>query len=224
MYTLAQIEPLEICNSIIYIVAAPWLDEVYLNAGYKKSERSYKLIYQYNEYTVLCSEYRSCKPGVSSVVVIPAYLIPRRPYPVQVYLYAIDLYSSNPAMGQREAAEITRKQFGLQHFAHTTLGRALKAFVRNIEEASEYRDDETYEPDVEGSLQHAGRTKSNEAKQKSDTRKQCGIPTTQTTASWRKLAARFLEVKKICRIPKQFIEACFKLAKEWFNEFCRFLL
>jgi hypothetical protein len=65
---------------------------------------------------------------------------------VYIYLYAIDIYSSNPDIGQRKAAEATRKQFGLIHFAHTTLGRALKAFAHNLEEiedASENSPDET---------------------------------------------------------------------------------
>jgi len=224
MYTLAQAEPLESCDGTILIIAAPWLEEEYLNAGYQRRERSYKLIYQHNEHTVLCPEYRSCEPGVSSIVIIPAYLIPRRPYPVQVYLYAIDLYSSNPAMGQREAAEITRKQFGLQHFAHTTLGRALKAFVRNIEEVSEYRDDEMHEPDEEGAQQRANDENCGESKHRIDEEKQPEFPTTQATAKKRKQAARVLEGKINWTTPKQFIKACFELAKDWFNRFCRFLL
>jgi hypothetical protein len=224
MYTLAQTEPLESCEDTVYIVAAPWLEEEYINAGYQRHERSYKIIYQHNQYTVLCPEYRSCEPGVSSIVIIPVFLIPRRPYPVQIYLYAIDLYSSNPGMGQREAAEITRKQFGLQHFAHTTLGRALKAFVSTINEASEYRDDEIHEPDEEGAQQHTGGEQRDEAEQKNSEGKQTGFPTTQSTAKKRKQAARVLEWKINWTTPKQFIEACFEFAKDWFNRFCRFLL
>ena len=224
MYTLAQAEPLESCDGIIFTIAAPWLEEEYLNAGYQRRERSYKIIYHHSQCTVLCPEYRNDEMGALPIVIIPVFLIPRRPYPIQVYLYAIDLYSRNPAMGQREAAEITRKQFGLQHFAHTTLGRALKAFVRNIEEAREHRDGEMPELDEEGAQQHANDEKCNEIEQKSVERKQPEFPTTQATAKKRKQAARFLEGKISRTTPKQFIEYCFELAKEWFSRFCRFLL
>jgi hypothetical protein len=228
MYTLAQTESAESDDGTIYIVVAPWFEEEYLSAGYQKHERSYKLIYQHNEYTVVCPEYRNNEVGVSPIVVIPAYLIPRRPYPVQVYLYAIDLYSSNPAMGQREASETTRKHFGLPHFAHTTLGRALKVFVRNVEESGgtsgEYHNDKLCEADEEDAIHHANGAKCDEDKQESYARKQFCFPTTQATATWRKCAVRILEGKISCKAPKQFIEACFELAKEWFNRFCRFLL
>jgi hypothetical protein len=226
MYTLTQTEPLESDNDTIYIVQAPELEEKYQNAGYKKRERSYKLIYQHNEYTVLCPEYRKDEMGCESIVIIPVFVIPRRPYPVQVYLYAIDLYSSNPAMGQREAAEVTRKHFGLPSFAHTTLGRVLKAFVRIIEESigfsGEHSDNELCELDGKGAIFHANDAESEE--QESDARKRISFPTTQATAEVRKRAARILEGKISWRVPKQFIEACFELAKEWFNKFCRFLL
>ena len=51
--------------------------------------------------------------------------MPGRPYPIYVYIYGIILYSTNLEMGQREAAEKTRKMFGLKTFSHTTLGRAM---------------------------------------------------------------------------------------------------
>ena len=227
MYTLAQANSLENNEDTIYIVQAPELEEKYQQAGYQKHERSYKLKYQHKEYTVLCPEYRNDEISAEPIIIVPIFFIPRRPYPVHVYLYAIDLYSSNPAMGQREAAETTRKLFGLTHFAHTTLGRALKAFVRNIIEetaptSEKCCDDGLRETGKEDAVQHASVTKCDE--QENDVRKQCAFPTTQATATWRERAARILKENTSWTALKQFVKACFEFAKEWFKKCRRFLL
>ena len=60
------------------------------------------------------------------MVILPEYLLPRRRYPIQVYLYAINEYCDDGNKSQRKAAEKAIKLFGLATFAHTTLGRALK--------------------------------------------------------------------------------------------------
>jgi len=81
------------------------------------------------EYTrhheIVCPRY-SFADG-SNVVVIPWFLIPGRPYPTQVYLYACGMYSSNPTIGQRGAAEATRKKFRLEKFSHSTVSRSFRA-------------------------------------------------------------------------------------------------
>jgi len=48
-----------------------------------------------------------------------------------VYLFASDLYSSNPEIGQRGVAETTRKKFKLATFSHSTVSRSF----RSLEEA-----------------------------------------------------------------------------------------
>jgi len=129
-------------------------------------------------------------------------------------------------MGQREAARITKKVFGLAKFAHTTLGRALKMFVRNIEETAETskgcRDDKPCEFGKEDEIQHTIGAKCDE--QENSVKEQCDFPTTQATATWRNLATQILEVKINRKTLKQFIETCYELAKEWFKKYCRFLL
>ena len=59
---------------------------------------------------------------------IPWYLIPGRPYPLQVYEYACGYYSSNPNIGQRGAATATRAKFRLHKFSHSTVSRSFKTF------------------------------------------------------------------------------------------------
>lgn len=72
------------------------------------------------------------------MVILPEYLLPRKWYPIQVYLYAIHEYCNGGSMSQRKAAGKAAKLFGLTTFAHTTLGRALKKLYKvicDIEEA-----------------------------------------------------------------------------------------
>lgn len=72
------------------------------------------------------------------MVILPEYLLPRRWYPIQVYLYAINEYCNDGNKSQRKAAEKAIKLFGLTTFAHTTLGRTLKKLymiIGDIEEA-----------------------------------------------------------------------------------------
>ena len=102
------------------------LEVLYRNAGYLRYERTYKIIYMHNDYLVVCPEFRSGEKGVEPIVIIPEFLIPGRPYQIEVYLFAIDIYSTFPEKGQRWAAKETRKRFKLKTFSHTTLGRALK--------------------------------------------------------------------------------------------------
>jgi hypothetical protein len=132
MYILTQTERIENSKDINFIVQDPELEKYYLEAGYKITTRFYKITIQHRVYTVTCPEFRNAGNGTPAIVIIPDFLIPRRPYPVYVYLYAIDLYCQNPRLGQRAAAQATKEHFGLATFAHTTLGRALKAFAGSV--------------------------------------------------------------------------------------------
>ena len=61
---------------------------------------------------------------------LPWYLIIGRPYPLQVYQYAISYYSANPGIGQRGAAAATREKYGLKTFSHSTVSRSFKSFEK----------------------------------------------------------------------------------------------
>jgi hypothetical protein len=90
---------------------------------------SYHIEGRWCKHEVVCPRYTFAGGGF--VVVIPWFLIPGRPYPVQVYLYASGLYSANPAMGQRAAAKATRAEFGLEKFSHSTVSRSFAAFEQS---------------------------------------------------------------------------------------------
>jgi len=97
--------------------------QAYLNDKSLLRERIFALQCGRDVYEIVCAEIRN---GETKTLIIPEFLIPGRPYPIYVYIYAIVLYSSNPDMGQREAAERTRKRFDLVKFSHSTLCRAMK--------------------------------------------------------------------------------------------------
>jgi hypothetical protein len=205
MFILTQASQLENSKNNIYRVQDTALEKQYLNAGYHRYERSYIIKESHREYAVICPEFRNRAKGLEPIVVIPGFLVPRRPYPVYVYLYAIDLYSSAPEKGQRWAAEETRKYFGLATFSHTTLGRALKAFVRNLGSDAIELDEAVAEP-------------SGAAEKKSN------FPTVQTTESLRKQAAQILQGRLIRAKRQQISAICSGLVRERFKAHQRFLL
>lgn len=101
----------------------------YLKNGFWLKERMYKLTSGHSQYTVVCWEIWKENDTEHSLI-LPEFLIPHRTYTVYVYAYAIALYSANPEKSQRAVAEETRKKFGLQTFAHTTVGRAMGELAR----------------------------------------------------------------------------------------------
>jgi len=73
------------------------------------------------------------------VIIIPWFLIPGRPFPIQVHLYACGLYSSTSTIGQRGAAESTRDKFHLEKFSHSTVSRSFRAFEQSRKQGLEQR-------------------------------------------------------------------------------------
>jgi len=86
----------------------------------------YSIKYNGENLDILCPGYKLANGPY--VVVIPWYLIPGRPYPLQVYQFACSYYSANPESGQRGAAEATREKFNLKTFSHSTVGRSFSSF------------------------------------------------------------------------------------------------
>ena len=205
MHIIAPSQPLENCkNDQVYRVEAAENEKELLEAGYRRSERSYIVKENYKEYTVICPEYRSAAKDANLILIIPEFLLPGRPYPVYVYLYAISLYSAAPNKGQRRAAEETRKHFKLHSFAHTTLGRALKTFVRSAD-AVVVTAAQTETEELAGS-------------------KAAKFPTVQWTASARSRIAPFLRDVPLHSGIRQTVSAILELVRQWFKEYRRLLL
>lgn len=118
-----------ICLSVltpdkIFRVLAPEKMQAYLNDNSSLRERIFALQCGRDVYEIVCVEIQN---GEIKTIIIPEFLIPGRHYPIYVYIYAMVLYSSNPEMGQRKAAEQTRKRFDLVTFSHSTLCRVMKS-------------------------------------------------------------------------------------------------
>ena len=206
MNILTQAKPLENWKDNQYLVHDAELDKAYLEAGFSRSERRYKIKERHKEYNIICPEYRNDAKGLEPVVIIPEFLVPGRPYLIYVYMYAIDLYSSSPEKGQRQAAEKTRRHFVLETFAHTTLGRALRAFVHSVvavADAPEEGGDET-------ASGVAAREK--------------GFPNVQATAPLRQRAEHFLRGRLARAERQQLVSSCCRLAREWYRAYQRYLL
>jgi len=126
---------IENSGSKVYKVISPMEEQACLAEGLRVDERAYKLDCGQIDIQVDCVEIREQEnTNKESYLVVPEFLIPGRPYPIYIYLYAIVTYCFNPWMGQREAAKRTRERFGLETFSHTTLGRALKKLEKLIKE------------------------------------------------------------------------------------------
>ena len=104
----------------------------------------YQIEYIDRDHEVVCPRYTFANG--TYVIVIPWFLIPGRPYPIQIYLYACSEYSSKLEMGQRGAAEATRKKFNLDTFSHSTVSRSFKTFEQDREMAMERRFGEELKP------------------------------------------------------------------------------
>ena len=201
MYILTQSGSLENIRDTVYQVHNADLERSYLESGYHQNERIYNLKAHHKEFVIVCPEFR--KSGTAPIVLIPDFLIPGRPYPIYVYMYAIEIYSSSPEKGQRFAAEATRKQFGLTSFAHTTLGRALKSLIRSISEPVDIQEEQV---DIAHSTAVI-------------------FPTVHSTAVIRKEALSFLrKLSSSWANLQEKLNAFCKLAKHHFIAHSRFLL
>jgi len=185
----------------------------YQDNGYKCKERTYTLIFNNTVFEVICFEIWK-KGDKEHSLVIPAFLIPRRGYPVYAYAFAINLYSSNPQLGQRKVAEETKKKYGLETFAHTTVGRAMKALAETLMETTAINMEA-----IENTAQGTGQ---NEASPSAvDNRR---FPKVQDTAMAREIVKPFFCEKLKSHCQQWFIEACDLISIYWYSFFHRLFM
>ena len=135
IHILTETGRIENIGSRIYKVLSPQVDQICQNELLKLYEHECLLQCGWVDIKVRYPEIHDQEnANEGGYIIIPEFMIPGRPFPIYVYLYAITTYSLNPTMGQREAAKRTRERFGLKTFSHTTLGRAMKKLERRIEE------------------------------------------------------------------------------------------
>lgn len=90
-----------------------------------KKNKQYRLVLHYRQFTIECPILHM--DDGSYRMIWPAFLLPNRPYPAFVYLFAAAPYLSS-GKSQRATAGKIRSFFGLTTFCHTTIGRFLLRF------------------------------------------------------------------------------------------------
>jgi hypothetical protein len=134
MYIITRFYELENQKDYEITIEPPACMAVFLAAAESVSYARYQIEYV-EHHEIVCPRYTFA--GGAHVTVIPWFLIPGRPYPIQVYLYACALYSANPEIGQRGAAKATREKFRLGKFSHSTVCRSFKSFEEARKQALE---------------------------------------------------------------------------------------
>ena len=185
----------------------------YRNNGYKCKENAYQLTMGGIRYEVTCLEIWQ-KGEKEHSLIIPAFLLPHRGYPAFIYAFAINLYSSKPQLGQRKVAEETQKKYGLKTFAHTTVGRAMKALAETLTEAMVI--------DTEIMEAAAEETEQNEANDNTINNGQ--FPSVQDTSARREIVKSFFYEKLKSRCEQGFREACDRIAIFWYKLFHKLLM
>ena len=126
MYIITYTNALENQKDYLVQIEPPAEMASFFEAAENVRYHYYHIEYNRHEYEVVCPRYTFADGR--DVTVTPWFLMPGRPYPIQIYLHACALYSTNPEISQRGAAEATRAKFGLEKFSHSTVCRSFKSF------------------------------------------------------------------------------------------------
>ena len=135
MYIITYSYALENQKDFLMQIEPPAEWQAFFEASDNIGYHNYQIKYYRRNHEVACPRYRFADG--TEVTVIPWFLIPGRPYPLQTYMYACGLYGSNPEIGQRGAAEATRAKYELETFSHSTVCRSFKSFEQARERALE---------------------------------------------------------------------------------------
>ena len=205
----------------------------YQDKGFRYKEHIYKLTIENHDYELVCAEIWK-KGDTEHSVIIPPVKVPHRPYALEVYLYAVNLYSENPKMSQRAAADATKKEFKLESFSHTTIGRAVKALSLMLTQHSAILNEpatslasfdvdakiemetDTKEATTEAEKGHKQMADENECKK--------NIPAAKDTKKKREIISAFFNGRLNVQIQQDFIEACKRIAEWWYARFNKILI
>lgn len=123
--------PFNICEDEIHPIEQTKLAHLRSLGKVCKRNQTYVVSLHYRDYRLICPV---LKPRNGAMTVLwPSFKLPRRRYPVFVYLYAVARYLST-TLSMRTVAAEARKKFGLATFSHTTLSRALRKLAAEVDE------------------------------------------------------------------------------------------
>ena len=117
----------EICG-----INASYLETLRSNGLFSDKYKEYKISYNYHDYILKCPIIKTSINSDETSVLLPSFKLPRRKYPVFVYLYAVTLYLYSE-ISMRKVAALVCKRFGLKNFSHSTISRSLKKLTQNLE-------------------------------------------------------------------------------------------
>lgn len=121
---------LNISGNQVYTICPEEMKALNSMGVISKKSRNYALTLNYRDYQLLCPLFDM---GDGRLALIwPSFKLPRRPYPCFVYIYAVALYLST-GRSMRDVASEVRKRFGLTTFSHSTISRALKKLLQQID-------------------------------------------------------------------------------------------
>jgi len=192
----------------------------YADQGYHYRERIYKVTIERSDYEVICAEIWK-KGDKEHTVIIPAFLVPRRKYKLEVYIFAVNLYSNDPDMSQRVAAEKTEEHFKLEKFSHTTIGRIMKKLpemLNECEAAGAVAAEVTAADARQEEKPEADKAVVEEEKPKKM------VMSVRDTQQRRETVKIFLKDKLDNSSPKRLTETCAQIAVRWYGRFNRLLL
>ena len=190
----------------------------YLKIAERVSYHRYQIEYL-RKHEIVCPRY-SFADG-SYVVVIAWFLIPGRPYPIQIYLHACALYSSVPDIGQRGAAEATRKKFKLAKFSHSTVSRSFKAFEQSRKHGLERRFGEEIGASIPNSVRPAAKAETTKAEKQKSTR---SFPSPTAMTGRRKEMSVFLREVQSSSKTKEIEAASRRFVENWHKKIGRLLI
>lgn len=105
-------------------------EELRLAGIVAKKKRIYHMVLNYRDIQVECPVQLDGKKPIG--IILPAFKLPYRRYPVYTYLYAVAMYLSGESM--RSSARKTAEKFGLPKFSHSTISRTFGALVIKVDE------------------------------------------------------------------------------------------
>lgn len=100
-----------------------------------KKKRTYRMVLHYRDIQVECPVQLEGKKLTG--IILPAWKLPYRKYPIYVYLYAVALYLVGESM--RKAARKTAEKFGVPKFSHSTVSRSLNTLTLKVDELTAIR-------------------------------------------------------------------------------------
>lgn len=203
-------------NKIINVLTPGQIND-YLKKGFHYRERINILISGHTQYELICAEIWKEADEEHSMI-IPAFHIPHRRYTTYVYAYAINQYCSGKGKTQRQVAEETRIKFDLKTFAHTTVGRAVKALAKIIANTDVADNEAIIDEQAEDQKEEAAKTNKTD---EDDAKK---FPTLHDTKLQREIIKGHFRNRLKTPDKKDFKTACECIVAHWRKNHRRLLL